>query len=145
MKKSSELAKPVPTFSWEYLAGLFDGEGWTTCPLNKGYPSLRVCIAQSGDIGYKLLSDVRDWLSKQGIVARVHVGKLSHKATMVPYRLVIAQKDSAYRFIESVKPYLHVKQEQACETVWKRELYWLAKETARPADFKWSEIERCVI
>jgi hypothetical protein len=134
------------TFSWEYLAGIFDGEGWITCPLSKGYPNLRVCIAQSGDLGYSLLTGIQAWLGERGINSKVYAGRMTYKATLVPYRLVIAQKDSAYTFLRNLQPHLHIKAEQIHEALWKRELWWLAKEITRePREWLGEYVERCVI
>lgn len=143
--------KTALTFSWQYVAGLFDGEGWATCASTKAacYPNIRLGIAQSGDIGHELLSDLQVWLKERGIQSRLYAEKMDHKATKVPYKLIIAQKESVYRFIEAVKPFLHVKLNQVTGVQWTREIYWLAKETRRAPkawpDFDYLNIERCVV
>ena len=99
----------------EYLAGFFDGEGTFHIgkqikPSNgRVYPSCKVCLSQSGDVGLKLLQDIQN---KYGGRLYEHLKPGQHKATKSAYKLYW-RKEEAITLIELLLPFLIIKQQEA--------------------------------
>ena len=129
----------APTFSWQYVAGLFDGKGSICTTINKGYPSIRVYIPQSGEEGLRVLTQLADWLVDNGISAYVREAKLCEtrklfKTTLPAYRLYITRQESIIGFLDYILPFLNIKTKQVMRAIGKRD--WVWHEIAQGRDFK---------
>jgi hypothetical protein len=97
--------------SWQYIAGFFDGEG--SIATGAGYNSRRVgiYIAQSGDRGLWVLTEIQKFLADCGIKSSVFAtGKIGKNGmTKQAYRLGVCGFISARDFLVAVFPYLYIK------------------------------------
>lgn len=109
------------TLTWDYVAGFFDGEG---CIRIFNYRDsklkdtarfcLRASISQTKDRGYKLLSDIKDFLAKAGIESTIYSDNKKPKANWAEsHALTIAKRESCDKFLIKILPYLHVKKTEA--------------------------------
>lgn len=144
-------------FSWEYVAGLFDGEGNVYAGMNGGSPSIRVYLAQSGEQGLTVLTELSVWLKARGIVSHLHkegpTYRFNFKTELPAYRLYIWRRQSVLEFLANVLPYLHIKVKQVLKHTGKFE--GLKRERAVKREFKkyskeleednYKTVERCVI
>lgn len=99
----------------QYLAGFFDGEGTFHLgrqikPSNgKSYPNCKICLAQSGDIGLKLLEQIQELYGGR---IYEHLKPGQHKATKSAYK-IYWRKEEAILLIKELLPYLIIKQSEA--------------------------------
>lgn len=93
--------------TWEYIAGLFDGEGSIVVGENNwGNTFVKVQIAQANS---PFLYLVRDFLG----YGEVKEQKGIKRARAVPYTLDIFKKEDIHRFLSSVLPHLILKKMEA--------------------------------
>lgn len=93
-------------FSPQYLAGLFDGEGWVSLrgQKNKKSHSIQCGIGMSDTV----IIAIAKFL---GVGYRLQKSKKSNNKDM--YHLVLAKKETISSFLNLIIPYLIVKKRQA--------------------------------
>lgn len=93
--------------NWEYLAGLFDGEGSITVTQNNwGNVYVKVCIAQANA---PFLHLVRGFLGYGEVNEQTGI----KKAKTTSYTLDISRKDEVHRFLSQISPYLILRKVEA--------------------------------
>jgi hypothetical protein len=94
--------------SWAYIAGFMDGEGSIgICHGLSFTPCIR--IAQSGQRGLKLLTEISNWIGEQGI----HSSVRSERTKRLPaYIISIQNRDNVAKFINAMMPFLHIKKSE---------------------------------
>lgn len=107
--------------SWQYIAGFFDGEGCITTSTGM---SIRVTITQTGDVGFRLLSMIREFVTPFGIRAHINAKPVYNEKHTPCWHLVVSEADSCVIFLHKMIPFLHVKKVLAEDKA--RLLIWYA-------------------
>ena len=117
-----ETLPQTATFSWQYVAGFFDGEGNIYAHT---HPSIRIYLAQSGERGFEMLTALKDWLAIRGVDSRFKEEKpgrderVGFENVQPRYRLYIWKLDSVRAFLLNVLPFLHIKTAQVMRALGK--------------------------
>ena len=105
-----------PPLTWEYLAGLFDGEGciyFSERPGGRRYVMVNITQGVVNDDASRIILDIHEFLTQHGIKA----GLTSHAASNPLWkggRKVSAASSHAVRdWLEGMFPYLRIKRAQA--------------------------------
>lgn len=107
ISKAAVVYFPRQAVSWPYIAGFFDGEGYLGIQCERGSGSLRISIAQSGDIGYSVLEDIQVFLDCLGVKSKIYSRRpIKGK---VAYVLAINSRSDVVTFLRGVLPHLRVK------------------------------------
>ena len=120
--------------SWPYIAGFFDGEGCISLCSNRARPNTTqysVTFSQAGPEGLTLLTEIREFLSVQGIKSYLRSRAPGAKgcfAKKTVYNLAIMSRPSVKPCLEALLPYLRIKKVK-CEDI----LRWLKLFPPRPA------------
>lgn len=106
-----------PILSWEYVAGIFDGEGSTGVYSNEGYPAP---VATISNTCHKLCLILRRFLHHNNIHSRIRLVKSTRSkitSRKKCYQVIIQNHQHVQRFLELVLPYLVIKKKKARETI----------------------------
>lgn len=116
----------MPSMTWQYVAGFFDGEGCLTMQRDNrqgngsGIPL--VTISQSNLRGLDVLSGIAEFLTKRGIKCKVRFDQKAgtHHRKQDSYLLRITGRKNVLPFIAGVLPHVWVKR-TVCQDHWR---YW---------------------
>jgi hypothetical protein len=109
---STESASPRRrnTMSWSYVAGFFDGEG---C-IRLYQRGVQWSVAQSGQRGVAVLTDIKMFMSSDGITSSLYRPKQTKTGTI--NCLVATGRENVSYIIGRLMPFLHVKKSE-CQDV----------------------------
>lgn len=93
--------------NWDYVAGLFDGEG-SVCIPNGAHFMPRVAIYQSGERGRVVLTQVKRFvMGEDMIVSRLYPYQRGKRKLM--WSLIIEKREDTACFLTWILPYVRVK------------------------------------
>jgi intein/homing endonuclease len=101
--------------SWPYLAGFFDGEGNVRNNRSDRSITPNAKFTQAGRRGLKVLNEIREFLSIEGIYSRVKTTRKGTPKWQECYDLLIERQDDVLKFLACVYPYLRVKRVEALD------------------------------
>lgn len=83
----------------------------------------RIFVVQSGPRGERILKEIQEFLSNEGIHAGLYISKIVQtqsviKSNLPQHRLYIQRREVALKFIEGVLPYSRVKRVELLD-VWR--------------------------
>jgi hypothetical protein len=99
--------------NWAYIAGFFDGEGNIRKNRFDRSVGINAKITQAGKRGEKVLNEIREFLSLEGIYSIVKLTRRKGGTWQECYELLIDRRVDALKFLSSMYPYLHVKKVEA--------------------------------
>ena len=119
---------------WEYIAGLFDGEGHVSIALShhgKIYPSVSITVRITNSDGESLLL-IKDFLNKNKVVSfiskyAIGTKKKGEYRTRDIYHLYIGSTEGVTLFCKNISPYSLIKKRQieiALEAVALKKTLW---------------------
>lgn len=99
-------------YSWQYIAGFFDGEGCVTSG-GKVRPYPKVQMTQVGEQGRVLLQGIAEYMRAFDIESHTWRREIAKYYPGKPWRdvyvLTITKTESQLRFFEHVLPYIYIK------------------------------------
>ena len=104
---------------WHYLAGFFDGEGYVGFDLCGGRGvgiSPEVSIVQADPMGFQVLSEISEFLLKNGIKSTLRFRSYTRTGKRT-FFLRVRSRDGSVRFLVGVFPFLRVKKVKAQDMI----------------------------
>lgn len=95
--------------TWQYVAGIFDGEGYVGVQSGGGALTAKISISQSGKQGEALFGHLYPWLRDKGIKVYLSGHVLADPRYQKKWTLETHTRASVTAFLEGVFPYLIVK------------------------------------
>lgn len=107
--------------NWDYIAGFFDGEGCVSTFRNRcrtGLPSTVVCISQTGEEGFAVLTEIREFLLALGIKGYICTQtRRNIPNRRVIHNLQISARPSTTAFLKAVLDRVRVKRAKVEQTL----------------------------
>ena len=95
--------------TWQYVAGLFDGEGYVGVQVGGKAVSAKWSIAQSGKQGELLFSHLIPWLRAQGVKVYLHGYQCKDPRFQKKWAISGHTRASVNALLQGIFPYLIVK------------------------------------
>jgi hypothetical protein len=108
--------------NWAYVAGFFDGEGNIRMEMGSERNSVQAQIIQAGDIGNRVLEEIRSFIAQSGIQSKVH-HRSARYANRLPVHVLYTGSVHAEKFLANVFPYLRVKKTHAQDVLRIRKMF----------------------
>ena len=104
-------------FSWAYLAGFLDGDGWISFSKNKNCATKRYMVGFTQKATeWRYIAKIYRFLKSKGI--RATLIRRTVKSPMVPRRvnminIHVREQESIVKFVEQLIPFLFIKKKRA--------------------------------